>query len=387
MKILLVAAKDFCVEDIRDAFEFENNRVIKHICTQDDMLNPDSEEVKSLVIKEGVDVLFTFNYFPTFAKICNELAIRYVSWVYDNPRVHLFSCTAILPTNTIYVFEKDVADYFQLQGIETVHYLPLAANPLRLAKNISDNMTQNTVYSQPKDVSFVGSMYTEEHQLYSRMINKGISEYTFGYLRGLMNAQKKIYGCDIIMPALTQDIIADMENALPLGPDKDSVVTKEYLFAKYVIERQITAEERMSLLSMAGKKFDVHVFTVDPKTNIINCTNHGPAHSDFEAPAVFNSSKINLNISLRSIVNGMPLRIFEIMGSGGFLLSNYQSELLDYFVPGEDFDYFDSPEDMIRKIEYYLEHDSIRQRIAANGLEKIKRNHTFYDRVKKMGLQ
>ncbi len=302
------------------------------------------------------------------------------------PRVHLFSCTAILPTNTIFVFEKDVADYFRSLGIETVHYIPLAANPLRLAKIISDNMAKKTVYSQSKDVSFVGSMYTEEHQLYSRMIDKGISQYTLGYLRGVMNVQKKLYGCDIITPSLTQDIISDMKNALPLAPDKDSVAETEYLFAKYVIDRQITAEERSDLLSMAGEKFDVHVYTADPKASIPHCTNHGPAHSDLEAPAVYNSSKINLNISLRSIVNGIPLRVFEIMGSGGFLLSNYQAELLDYFVPGEDFDYFESPEDMIRKIDYYLEHDDIRKRIAANGLEKIKKNHTFHDRVKEMNL-
>lgn len=386
MKVLVIAAQDFCIDDMCGAFESERHTVVKHICTQDEILEPDFENIKNFVLNIKANVIFTFNYFPSIAKICNNMNVHYVSWVYDNPRVHLFSCTTILSTNTIYVFEKDVADYFQSQGIETVHYLPLAANPTKLAKIISDNITKNTVYSQPKDVSFVGSMYTENHQLYSRMIDKGISQYTLGYLRGIMNVQKKLYGCDIVTPSLTNDIISNMKNALPLAPDKDSVVTTEYLFAKYVIDRQITAEERMDLLSMAGEKYDVHVFTVNSKTVIPNCINHGPAHSDIEAPAVYHSSKINLNISLRSIVNGIPLRVFEIMGSGGFLLSNYQAELLDYFVPGEDFDYFDSPEDMLRKIDYYLKHEEIRNQIAINGQNKIKAYHTFRDRVKAMKL-
>ena len=386
MNILMMVAEDFCVDDISEAFEDEKHKVIRQKCTLDELLEPDIESTKTLVLKTEADLLFTFNYFPGIAKICNDLNIHYVSWVYDNPRVHLFSCTAIFPTNSIYVFEKDVADYFRSQGIETIHYMPLAANPSRLVKAISDNCAKKTVYSQTKDVSFVGSMYTEDHQLYSRMLDKGISQYTFGFLRGIMNAQKKIYGCDIITPSLTPDIVSDMKNALPLDPDKDSVVTTEYLFTKYVIDRQITAEERMDLLSMAGEKFDVHIYTVDPKTSISNCVNHGPAHSDIEAPAVYYSSKINLNISLRSIVNGIPLRVFEIMGSGGFLLSNYQSELLDYFVPGEDFDYFDSPEDLLRKIDYYLKHEEIRNRIAINGQNKIKAYHTFRDRVKAMKL-
>lgn len=386
MNIILIYARDFCVDDVCEAFESERHIVVKHFCTQDEMLEPNFENIKAMVKKHRTDIIFTFNYFPSIAKICNDLNVRYISWVYDNPRVHLFSCTTILPTNTIYVFEKDVADYFKSQGIETVHYMPLAANPSRLAITISENGKNGIFYSQSKDVSFVGSMYTEEHQLYSRMIDKGISRYTLGYLRGIMNAQKKIYGCDIVTPLLTPDIISDMKNALPLTPDKDSVVTTEYLFAKYVIDRQITAEERKDLLSMAGEKFDVHVYTVDPKAAIPNCTNHGSAHSDLEAPLVYSSSKINLNISLRSIVNGMPLRAFEIMGSGGFLLTNYQAEFLDYFIPGEDFDYFESPEDMILKIDFYLNHDDLRKQIAQNGLNKIKMYHTFFDRIKTMNI-
>lgn len=45
-------------------------------------------------------------------------------------------------------------------------------------------------------------------------------------------------------------------------------------------------------------------------------------------PHVFKQSKINLNITLRSIQSGMPLRAWDIMGAGGFLLSNYQADFL-----------------------------------------------------------
>ncbi len=386
MNMLMIYGEDFCVEDIYEAFQFCGHTVKGCQCTQDEMLTENSDFIEKSINDSKSEIVFTFNYFPSIATICNNFSTRYVSWVYDNPRVHLFSCTVIYPTNTIFVFEKDVADYFQSQGINTIRYLPLAADPLRLAKVISENLSQGSVYSQPKDITFVGSMYSEDHQLYSRMINKGISDYTTGYLRGIINAQKTLYGCDIITPLLVPEILSEMKQALPLAPDKDSVATTEYLFTKYVIDRQITAEERMDLLSLAGEKHDVHVFTVDPNKVIPNCINHGPAHSDLEAPAVYNSSKINLNITLRSIVNGIPLRAFEIMGSGGFLLTNYQSEFLDYFVPGEDFDYFESPEDMIKKIDYYLEHDDIRKQIASNGLVKIKKFHTFTNRIKEMNI-
>lgn len=386
MKILMIVAEDFCINDVIESFESYGNVVTKYQCSIDEMLGHDSFNVKAQILDNETEAVFTMNYYPAIAKMCHEASKRYISWVYDNPRVHLFSYTVIYPTNTIYVFEKDVAEYFNAQGIETIKYLPLAANPLRLEEVILNSNKNKTAFSCPKDVSFVGSMYTEEHQLYSRMISKGISEYTVGYLRGIMNAQKKIYGCDIITPLLSNDILSDMKNALPLEPDRDSAVSTEYLFAKYVIDRQITAEERIDLLSLAGRNHDVHVFTIDPNMNIPNCVNHGPANSDIEAPAIYNSSKINLNITLRSIVNGMPLRAFEIMGSGGFLLTNYQSEFLDYFIPGEDYDFFESPEEMLRKIDYYIEHDELRNQIAQNALNKIKKYHSFHKRIAEMSI-
>ena len=53
-------------------------------------------------------------------------------------------------------------------------------------------------------------------------------------------------------------------------------------------------------------------------------------------PLIFRESKINLNITLRSITSGMPLRALDIMGAGGFLLSNYQQELAENYIDGEE---------------------------------------------------
>ena len=51
-------------------------------------------------------------------------------------------------------------------------------------------------------------------------------------------------------------------------------------------------------------------------------------------PLVFQNSKINLNITLRSIKNGIPLRAIDIMGAGGFLLTNYQNDFGLHFTDG-----------------------------------------------------
>ena len=107
----------------------------------------------------------------------------------------------------------------------------------------------------------------------------------------------------------------------------------------------------------------------------------GPIDYDTIMPLVFQHSDINLNITLRSIQCGIPLRAFDIMGSGGFLLTNYQEDFLNYFSPGEDFVYYSSPDEVETLVQYYLSHEKERQQIAANALGKILESHTFKHRV------
>ena len=101
-------------------------------------------------------------------------------------------------------------------------------------------------------------------------------------------------------------------------------------------------------------------------------------------PYVFAISKINLNITLKSIQSGIPLRAMDIMGAGGFLLTNFQADFLDYFTPEEDFVYYNDTEDLLNKIEYYLSHDKERKEIAENGHRKVKENHSFEICFRKM---
>jgi spore maturation protein CgeB len=115
-----------------------------------------------------------------------------------------------------------------------------------------------------------------------------------------------------------------------------------------------------------------------------NLKNHGPVDPYAELPLVFKKSRINLNISLRSIKSGIPQRAFDIMGSGGFLLSNYQSDFLDFFTPDEDFVCYESKSDLLDKITYYLTHEDERAAIAKNGHDKVAAAHTYRHRVREM---
>ena len=65
------------------------------------------------------------------------------------------------------------------------------------------------------------------------------------------------------------------------------------------------------------------------------------------------------------------------MGAGGFLLSNYQPELAEYFENGKEMVMYESQYDLLNKIDYYLSHEEEREEIARCGRIKIEKEFSY----------
>lgn len=378
MKILFIEWASFGNDDIKDAFAAEGHSLVcfpfsNRDCRQDIQIET---ELAAMLRRETPDIVFSFNYFPVISQVCKKEAVRYISWTYDSPYVMLYSYTVINPCNTIYVFDKELYTEFHNAGITTVHYMPMAANTDRL-----ERLCACSAGTYRYDISFVGSLYTEQHNFFDRMTT--LSDYTRGYLDALMAAQMKVQGYNFIQESLAP-VMDDLYKALPMDPNPDGVESREYLYAQYVINRKITGLERTDLLTAIAAGQTLDLFTHDANFAPANVHNHGIVDYYTQMPLVFSQSRINLNISLRSIKSGIPLRAFDIMGSGGFLLSNYQADFLDDFIPGQDFDYYESKEDMLLKINYYLAHEDERAAVARNGHDKVAAAHTYRHRIREM---
>lgn len=384
MKIYYLEWKSFCTEDMVAAFEELGHTVKRVPFSNDEVRHSDSIEAKLVADFQDFapDFVFSFNYFPIISLACKKAGLRYVSWIYDSPYVMLYSYTIAYLGNYIFVFDKAVYNEFHAAGIPTVHYLPMAANTDRLQAMTDFAFFEKSPWKNQSDIAFIGSLYTEKHQFYQRL--DGITPYTEGYLKGLIAAQKQVYGYNFVQELLSPDIINDLYGALPMDPDPTDVESREYLYAQYVINRQITAEERTEYLTLLGNHFSYDLYTPNKQLQLPGAINHGPVDYYDMAPYVFKQAKINLNISLRSIQSGMPLRAFDIMGAGGFLLTNFQADFLDCFVPGEDFVYYESKQDFLNKIDYYLHHEDERAAIAGNGFAKVAAAHTYKHRIQEM---
>lgn len=100
-----------------------------------------------------------------------------------------------------------------------------------------------------------------------------------------------------------------------------------------------------------------------------------------EAGKRFCNSKIVFNIAMTDDLN---MRVFEAMGTGSFLLTNWIPTIEDVFEDGKHLVLYRSEDEMIEKAKYYLEHDEEREKIAQAGYEEVLSKHTIQHRVNTM---
>ena len=99
---------------------------------------------------------------------------------------------------------------------------------------------------------------------------------------------------------------------------------------------------------------------------------------------VYAGSRINLNISLKGIEGGTPLRIMDIMGAGGFVLTSYCAETAELFEEDREIVMFRTPEELLEKVDYYLAHDRERRRIAERGFKKVMERYTYENKMQEI---
>ena len=341
-----------------------------------DRVNADfSKAFDETVEGKQLDFCFSFNFYPILAEDCHRHNLKYISLLYDNPMVALYSYRISYPTNYVFLFDSVIYHHFHDGGLPNVYYTVLPVN-----STVIDTMLKKP-YDQKRttaDISFVGALYNEDHNFYDRLYEK-IDDFTRGFLDGLLQSQMQVSGYNFLEEILNEhpELIEVMHKAEPYDRNRDGIETLPYIYSSYYLCRKITSLERIKYLTAVGAHHPIKMFTLNSGKEIPGVKNMGITDYYGEMPLVFHNSKINLNITLRSIFAGIPLRCMDILGAGGFLLTNYQQDLLDYFIPGEDFDYFEDEADLLRKVDYYLEHDDIRTAIAKRGHEKAKEEHSF----------
>ncbi len=384
MNILIYRYGSICEPDVIKGFQTLGNNVTEitaEIYNKSLLPSEGLDLLKNELFSHNYDFVFSINFFPFISEVCNIFQIRYVCWTVDCPVMELYSNSIRNPWNRIFMFDKAQYNEFSPQNPDGIFHLPLASNPARWESVIA-HATPREIARYSSDISFVGSLYTEKSP-YRRL--KNAPDYLVGYLDGLMSAQQKIYGYYFVEDVLPDSVIADFRAHFPgfYTAPENSFCTDRATLSQLYIGSEISARERVSAMKALGSEFSVDLYT-GSNTAGIPVHNKGLAKTLTEMPLIFHYSKINLNITSKSIRAGLPLRIFDILGCGGFCLTNYQEELADCFTIGSDLECYTCEEELLEKAAYYLSHEEERAQIAHNGFETVKKYYNYPERLLQM---
>ena len=82
--------------------------------------------------------------------------------------------------------------------------------------------------------------------------------------------------------------------------------------------------------------------------------------------------------------DNVSLRSFQIPAIGGFMLHIDNDEIRSLYAVPDEIDVFSSPEDLIRKVDYYLTHPTLRERMAKRAHLRCIDEHDLTQRAREM---
>lgn len=335
-----------------------------------------SEECLLLMQKQldaiQYDFVFSHNFIPIVSKICQIYKLPYMSWIMDSPAYHLYSKAVENSCNRIFIFDQMLYQEFVDRNPKGIFYFPLATCVPEWDEVFAKPHPKRDYHA---DVSFLGSLYIEE-SFYDTV--EHVPQYLQGYLDGLIEAQLNVYGYNFLEEVLSPAMASEYAGYADWRKAEDYILNERAVVAQEYLSKKCSQLERVRISEiLAAADWDYKLYTNSPVPQSLQNCSQGVAGYYEEMPWVFRESKINLNITAKGIRSGIPLRMMDIMGCGGFVLTNYQTELPQYFEIGKELAVYESIPHMLEQIAYYLEHEEERLEVARRGYEKVKQCFTY----------
>lgn len=304
------------------------------------------------------------------------LAIPYVSLFYDNPlfNVYVNDIQPYLHSRffTIFIWDKFYKSEFERRFEVKTFYLPLAANP-----DIFRPLPPDPDFES--DVTFVGSI-SETSDYTAARISGGWPDWLAQF------AQLAVDSFFATPESGIDTIIAELENNMP--PDFRDAFARfsenvQYTLFTLSVHDQINDAKRLEAVGAlpGGIRIAVHGGDGWKRLKRGGVGLRGPVDYHSKTPLVYNSARINLNVTSLQLAAAVNQRVFDVPACGSFMLTDYRSSLTELFEPESEVVIYNGLTDLRDKAEYYLEHEEERVAIAARARKRVLAEHTYAHRA------
>ena len=338
------------------------------------------ENLSLAIAHENPDFVFSINPHCTVLAACKVLRIPYIFWAVDTPHYQLYWKEMIDDNVFGFVYDKAVKNDLLTKGYRNIFYMPVAVNTRRFDQI---KILPSDIDKYQTHLSFVGT--TGENNEYNHFqFERRLNAFLLQRFEEIFEEQRKDENEQIIQKLVTTELVKELENQLGTLQEEELLDKQKKL--SFFLGRKYNEIERIKLVQHLSNKYEMKIYGDNAWSKVRgkNLQFMGFAEHHIEMSKVFKLSKINLNMTRIFVETGLPQRVFDVLGSRGFLISNHKEDLAKLFSIGKDLVIYRDLKDLTEIIEYFLHHEEKRLEIARNGYEKVKNKHTYEIRLKKM---
>lgn len=335
-------------------------------------------ELARIADRIGPDLVVAVNHHHGLAEACAGLGLPLVAWEID-PATDAIPRTRA-PHAAMFTWRRAQVPMYRAAGYRSVH-LPLAANPRRRRPATAAEAAPFTV-----PVAYVGSsMRARGAELLSEFIAWFAKAYEHAdgveaAARELAMSALKVQrnsGRDYVLPDVLAHAAPDLAQRLrTLGcPHRPEAMLGEAAAAEY----------RLRTMAQLGELGP----SVWGDPGWAPLAQHGVRYRGWaghfaQLNRIYCGAQVNVDIGRIYQLDSVPMRTFDTLACGGFLIAEHCEDLEDCFELGVEVESWKTPAELMDKCRYYLDHPERARAIADAGRTRVLRDHTIASRVARM---
>ena len=339
------------------------------------------EELARAARRWAPEVVVSINYVHGLAEACEGLGLRLVIWEID-PATDQLRPSRAGASAFVFTWRRAQVEPWRAAGFPHTEHLPLAADTDR-RRPVELRADEAARYRSP--LAFVGSSMVEQGQRFRERLLADWALWQGGspvqavqeggaLLQQLLDAHRDDYS-----------VCRVQELATELMPDFVRAMRVQGNDVVPLIAEMVGADKRITWVANLGQ-VGATVWG-DSGWEFVQQYGvrwMGPAGHREELNKVYVGAGINLDIGRIYQPDIITMRVFDVMACGGFVLAEHSAHLEELFTPGVELDSYRTLEELLVKVEHYLENPEEARAIAARGCEAVRAKHTIRGRVQHM---
>jgi len=340
------------------------------------------EELKLTVSRWAPECVVRVNHIHGLAEACAGFGVPLIVWEIDPSTDALRPCGTSTDHVRIFTWRQALIDSWRAAGFRHVEYLPLAADP-DVRRPTPLTADEEARYRAP--VAFVGASMVEQGERFRQEVLASYALARGGSpleaqdegqrrLEGLLEAAREDFGVDRT-EALVREHLGDLADAFAARGGRLEPLVAEMIAA----EKRITWVANLGQVGAtvwgdAGWEFVQQYGVRYP----------GPAGHKAEVNKVYSGATINVDIGRYYQMDIVTMRTFDVMACGGFVLAEHSPALEALFERGVHLDWYSGLQELLDKVEYWLERPEEAAEIGARARARIEAEHSIEARVEHM---